>query len=62
LRVRALQIFPLALDQVLAMLDGLLEPRDVGADAVVAALDRVEPFVAVGSSTRSFSIVVSADP
>ena len=45
--VGALQVLALALDQLLAMLHRLLEPRDLGSDAVVARLDGVEPLVAI---------------
>ena len=48
LRVGALKILGLPLDQILAMLNGLLETRDLGADPVVAALNGIESLVAVG--------------
>src|SRR5688572_30871063 len=39
LAVGALEVLALPLDQVLAVLQRLLEARDLGADAVVVALD-----------------------
>src|SRR6185369_1767091 len=48
LRVGALQILGLPLDQLLAVLNGLLETRDLGADLVVAPLHGVESLAAIG--------------
>ena len=48
LLIGALQVLALALDELLAMLQRLLEPRDLRADLVVAALHRAEALVAIG--------------
>ncbi len=44
----AVEILGLALDQLLAVLNGLLEARDLRADAVVLGLHGIEPLTAVG--------------
>ena len=47
LLIGALKVLALALNEILAMLQRLLEPRDLGADLVIAALNGAEALVAV---------------
>ncbi len=48
LLIGARKVLALPLDQVLAVLKRLLEPRDLGADSVIAALNDAEALVAIG--------------